>query len=355
MSGQPVAPERAERSEDGGRLRVSLVATVKNEADNLAALLDSMLAQSLPPDEIVINDNWSSDDSVAIVQRFQAAGHPIRLVRGGHNIPSGRNNAIAKAHGPLIASCDAGLTLPPGWLATIVGPLLRGEADVVGGFYVPHAHSTWELALGATNYPDPDEVDGERFLPAGQSIAFTKAAWEAGGGFPEWADTCEDLLFDLGLKRLGFRFAFEPDAAVLFRPRATASAYWRQYFSYARGDGVGDLFRRRHVVRYTAYTGLLVIAMLAPRFRWAPLLLLPGLVVYLRRPYRRFWRRSRGLPVSTRAAALALIPLQRLLGDVAKMAGYPWGVLLRLSGRAGSATAARRPREHGVEQQQATP
>ena len=318
-------------AEDGGRQHVSLIATVKNEAGNIAALLDSMLAQTRPPDEIVINDNWSTDGTEAIVERYLAAGHPIRLLRGGHNIPSGRNNAIAHARGPLIASCDAGLTLPPDWLATIVRPLERGQADVVGGFYVPDARSTWELALGATNYPDAEEVDQDSFLPAGQSVAFTKAAWQAAGGFPEWAATCEDLLFDLQLKRQGFRFAFEPAAAVHFRPRSTPRAYWRQYFSYARGDGVGDLFRRRHALRYTAYAGLLVIAALAPRIRWAPLLLLPGAIAYLQRPYRRLWRRGKGLPLTVRAAALALLPVQRLLGDLAKMAGYPWGVWLRFS------------------------
>jgi len=342
MARASATPPAGAPGERRGRQPVSLVATVKNEADNIAALLDSMLAQTRRPDEIVINDNWSTDDTVRIIERYQARGHPIRLVRGGHNIPSGRNNAIAYAHGPLIASCDAGLTLPPDWLATIVGPLERGDADVVGGFYVPDARSVWELALGATNYPDAEEVDSERFLPAGQSVAFRKAAWQAIGGYPEWAATCEDLLFGLELKRRGFRFAFEPAAAVRFRPRPTPGAYWRQYFTYARGDGVGDLFRRRHALRYGVYLGALVVAALAPRYRWAPLLLLPGMAAYLRRPYQRLWRRSRCLPLAVRARAFALPPAQRLLGDVAKMAGYAWGVWLRFSGRAGPAAASDR-------------
>lgn len=321
------------------RIGVSLIATVKNEADNIAALLDSMLAQSRPPDEIVINDNWSADDTVAIVQRYQAGGAPIVLLRGGHNISSGRNHAISHARWPLIASCDAGLTLPRHWLAAIVEPLESGRADVVGGFYVPHARSTWELALGATNYPDAEEIDGARFLPAGQSVAFTRAAWEAAGGFPEWAATCEDLLFDLELKRQGFRFVFEPAAAVLFRPRSTARAYWRQYFTYARGDAIGMLFPGRHALRYAAYGAAAVVTALTPRYRRAPLVLLAGAAVYLRKPFRRLWRRGKGAPATVRGLAFALVPLQRLIGDVAKMAGYAWGTFLRLGGRAGPAAA----------------
>jgi glycosyltransferase involved in cell wall biosynthesis len=315
-----------------GAPRVSLIATVKNEADNIAALLDSMLAQRRPPDEIVINDNWSTDDTPAIVQRYVDTGHPIRLVRGGRNIPSGRNNAIRHAQHPLIASCDAGLTLPEHWLGALVAPLEQGAADLVGGFFAADARSTWELALGATNYPLVDEVDPATFLPAGQSMAFTRAAWEAVGGFPEWADTCEDLIFAQALKRRGYRFAFVPAAAVRFRPRATPRAYWRQYFTYARGDGVARLFTRRHAIRYGTYLALAGILAMARRRSLTLLLLLPGLAAHTARPYRRLVPQLGRLPLPQRALALALVPAIRLLGDLAKMAGYPVGVWRRARG-----------------------
>src|ERR1044071_3558958 len=115
--------------------RVSLVCTVRDEADNIAALLDSMLAQTRPADEIVVNDCGSRDATAAIVARYIAAGHPIRLIDGGHNIPSGRNNAITNATGPIIACTDAGLTLEPRWLERIVGPIEGDAADLVGRFF----------------------------------------------------------------------------------------------------------------------------------------------------------------------------------------------------------------------------
>ncbi len=315
------------------RLSVSLIATVKNEADNIADLLDSMLAQTRMPDEIVINDNHSTDETPTIVERYIAAGHPIKLVRGGFNIPSGRNNAIRHARGPLIASCDAGLTLAPHWLDTIVAPLERGEADLVGGFYKPTPRSIWELALGATNFPDAAEIDPATFLPSGNSMAFTKTAWEAVGGYPEWADTCEDLLFDLALKRHGYRMVFAPDAAVQFRPRETPRAYFRQYFTYARGDGVGDLWFRRHLVRYASYVGLIAVLLLAQRWRQAVWLLMPGFAYHTYKPYRRLWARSRHLPLQQRLLAFGYVPLVRLIGDVAKMIGYPVGLRLRRTKR----------------------
>jgi glycosyltransferase involved in cell wall biosynthesis len=309
--------------------RVSIVCTVRDEADNIAALLDSMLAQTRPADEIVINDCGSSDATPAIVARFIAAGHSIRLVYGGHNIPSGRNNAIAHASGPIIACTDAGLTLEPRWLERIVAPIERGAADLVGGFFRPEPHSLFELALAATNYREPEEIDPATFLPFGKSMAFRKAAWAAVGGYPEWASHCEDILFDLALRRSGARFAFAPDALVLFRPRGSLRAFVRQYFLYARGDGVANLWPRRHAIRYVTYSAAAVLLLGA---RWRPWLLalaLPGGLAYSRAPLRRLHARAPALSGSELLSAAALIPAIRLIGDLAKMLGYPVGVWRR--------------------------
>lgn len=312
------------------RPEVSLICTVRDEADNIAALLDSMLAQTRSPDEIVVNDCGSRDATASIVERYIAAGGPIRLVRGGHNIPSGRNNAIRHALGRLIASTDAGLTLDPRWLERIIAPLERDEADVVGGFFRPAPRSLFELTLGATNYREAAEIDPARFLPFGQSMAFRKEAWERVGGYPEWASHCEDILFDQALLRSGYRFAFAPDALALFRPRNSLRSFARQYFLYARGDGVANLWPLRHALRYLTYGAAAALIWGARRRSWRLALLLPGALAYTRAPLRRIRARAPALSSGELAAALMLIPTIRLAGDLAKMAGYPAGVLRRL-------------------------
>lgn len=312
---------------------ISLVCTVRDEADNIAALLDSMLAQTRPADEIVVNDCCSRDATPEIVQAY-AARHPqVRLVRGGHNISSGRNSAVRAARGSVVACTDAGLTLDPGWLAAIVAPIERGEADLVGGFFQPAPHSLFELTLGAVNYPELAEVDPQKFLPFGKSMAFRKEVWERVGGFPEWASHCEDLLFDFAAERAGLRRAFAPGAVVHFRPRPDLAAFARQYFYYARGDGLAGLWPKRHAVRYLTYSGGLALLALMQRL---PATRLPGAIliglgaaVYTRAPYRRLWPRLRGRRPAEQALALALVPLIRGVGDVAKMLGYPVGILAR--------------------------
>ncbi|MEI7646296.1 MAG: glycosyltransferase [Chloroflexales bacterium] len=311
-------------------MTISLVCTVRNEADNIAALLDSMLAQTRLPDEIVVNDCGSHDATAAIVRGYAARDPRVRLVCGGHNIPSGRNSAVAQSSGAIIACTDAGLTLDPGWLAAIIAPLERGAADLVGGFFAPAPESLFELVLGATNYRDVGEVDPAKFLPFGKSMAFRRELWAQVGGFPAWASHCEDLIFDRAAEESGYRRAFAPAAVVRFRPRSSLRAFARQYYLYARGDGAAGLWRRRHAARYATYLGLAGALAVMARMSAARLpglaLICAGVITYTRGPYRRLWGRLTDRSPAERAYALCLVPIIRLVGDLAKMTGYPVGL-----------------------------
>ncbi|MEY3989856.1 MAG: hypothetical protein RI985_937 [Chloroflexota bacterium] len=303
--------------------RVSLVCTVRDEEDNIAQLIESMIGQSLAPDEVVINDCNSQDATTAIVQQYIDMGFPIRLIVGGHNIPSGRNNAIFHATGDIVACTDAGLILDRHWLKRLVAPLLADEADVAAGFFRPLPRSVFELAIGSTNYREANEIIPEQFMPFGKSVAFRKAVWEQVDGYPEWASHCEDLLFDFALKNIGARFIFVPGAIVHFRPRSTIKQFYRQYVLYARGDAVGGLWLKRHLLRYAVYL-FGVLLLLAGGFGWA--ILASGMVAYCIQPWHRLWlRHKEGVNGWQSLLAGVLVPGIRVIGDVAKMIGYPMG------------------------------
>ncbi len=311
---------------------VALVVTVLNEAATIDALLASVAAQTRPPDEVCLVDGGSTDATVARAAAWATRGLPLRvLVRPGANIAAGRNAAIAATQAPLLAVTDAGVTLAPDWLERLVRPFADPTVDVVAGFFRAAPRSAFEDALGATTLPFASEIVADRFLPSSRSVAFRRAAWARVGGYPEWLDYCEDVVFDLALWRAGCRFVWEPAALAYFRPRPTLRAFFRQYYLYARGDGKADLWRLRHAIRYGTYLGLVPLLALAIRRHPAalgPALLLAG--AYLRRPYQRLWALTAGQPARRRLAALPWPPLIRLTGDVAKMLGYPVGVAWRL-------------------------
>src|SRR5574341_1839941 len=310
---------------------VSLILTVLNEGDSIRALLDSIAGQSRPPDEIVICDGGSTDQTASVIAEY-ADRLPLQgIVREGANISQGRNAAIRAAAHDSIAVTDAGVILDPDWLARLVAPLEADEsAQVVAGFFLPDPQSPFEVAMGATVLPALRDVDPAAFLPSSRSVAFRKAAWAAAGGYPEWLDFSEDVVFDLAMRRGFGPFAFAPKAIAHFRPRSSLGAFARQYFNYARGDGRANLWPRIHFVRYFTYLVaaplLAYAALTASPWLWL-LGLLAGLA-YMRRPIQRLVR-SRRLSLT----ALLWIPVIRVTGDVAKMVGYPVGVWRRMRER----------------------
>ena len=85
---------------------VTLILTVLNEAESVGELLDSLLAQSRPPDEIVVVDGGSTDGTVRHLERY-AAHRPLRvIVEPGAGISRGRNAAIAAASHALAGRRD---------------------------------------------------------------------------------------------------------------------------------------------------------------------------------------------------------------------------------------------------------
>lgn len=313
-------------------MHVSLIATVLNEGESIRHLLDSIKAQTMPPDEIVICDGGSTDLTCAILDEYRARLPLTIIVEPGANISHGRNVAIAASRCPVIAVTDAGVRLDPEWLARITAPLRAESCGAAAGFFVPDPQTAFEVAMGATVLPEARDIDPTRFMPSSRSVAFRRTVFEAAGGYPEWLDYCEDLVFDFRVMRLMGRFEFVPTALVYFRPRSDIRAFMKQYFYYARGDGKAGLFFRRHLIRYLTYgvavPSILIGAGLASP--WLALLLPLGGLALVLKPYARLMRQWGALPVGGRLVAALWVPVIRVAGDLAKMAGYPAGLVWRL-------------------------
>lgn len=314
---------------------VSLIATVLNEGDSIRQLMESIAQQSRLPDEVVICDGGSADHTVDVIQSY--ADHlPLRVVvRPGANISAGRNAAIAAASHDVIAVTDAGVRLDPRWLERITAPFDDPSCHVVAGFFVPDPHTPFEVAMGATVLPELQDINPQTFMPSSRSVAFRREAVERVGGYPEWLDFCEDLILDFRLDAHCGPFCFAPDAIAYFRPRSTLRAFARQYYQYARGDGKANLFTRRHLIRYGTYlvAGPALLALATRRSPWWLLGLAAGAAAMVATPYRRLANQWHSLSAAGKTAAAAWVPVIRVAGDLAKMAGYPVGRLWRARNR----------------------
>jgi glycosyltransferase involved in cell wall biosynthesis len=313
-------------------MKVSLILTVLNESDHIRRLLDSVVKQSRLPDEVVMCDGGSRDNTVAVIQEY-ADRLPLKILSApGANISQGRNGAIRAATGDVIAVTDAGVWLEEKWLEELLAGFSRQDAGdgkqvaLVAGFYKSDPQNTFEVALGATTIPDAGEINPAKFLPSSRSVAFLKQAWEAVGGYPEWLDYSEDVVFDLAMREKLGAFAFAPKAVAHFRPRGSLKSFANQYFNYAKGDGKADLWPKIHFIRYFTYLvavplGIYAAVTVSP---WLWLLGVIAGLAYVRRPLQK-------LAGQRSFAAMPWVPVIRVTGDVAKMIGYPAGVWWRLT------------------------
>jgi len=302
-------------------VKVSLIATVKDAAAHVGAFLDSVAAQTRPPDEIVIVDGGSTDGTWEVLE---GATGVLALSEPGSNIAWGRAAAIDTAAHDVIAVTDADCVLDPVWLERLLEPIERG-ADVSAGFYRPLASSFLEVCAAAAAVPEQDEVlDG--WMPSARSIAFRRSAYLAAGGYPVWLDVGEDMYLNHRFLATGARMELAPTAVVSWRVRPSLRGTWRQYAGYAAGDAQAHMYRERHVLRFAAYAvaGLAVVT----RNRWLAGLTVAGGIAYAARPIRRAWRRIRpGSP--ERLGAIVGVPAMMAFIDAAKMWGYLRGLASR--------------------------
>ncbi|MCW5889821.1 MAG: glycosyltransferase family 2 protein [bacterium] len=167
--------------------RVSVVVPVRDGARHLGAALDSVLAQGDRVGEIVVVDDGSSDDSVAVAR---SRGPLVRVIA---QPPSGvgpaRNRGAAAASHPLLAFLDADDLWPDDRLAGLCAVLEAApELDAVFGLVEEFFTPELDAAVAATMRCKPL---GAAMLPGGMLIwrdAFARHAGFAARGaeFVAW-------------------------------------------------------------------------------------------------------------------------------------------------------------------------
>ncbi|HSX02867.1 MAG TPA: glycosyltransferase [Candidatus Saccharimonadia bacterium] len=319
-------------------IKVSLIATERNEVGAIAEFIESALAQSMKPDEIVIADGDSDDGTRQIIQRYIDQGAPVTLLNVPGNRSVGRNAAIEAARNEIIAVGDIGCRFDHDWLKHITQPFRDNrETQTVAGFFLAEPKTHFEKVSTDLMLQANEKVDVKTWLPSSRSIAFTKTAWRKAGRYPEYAEfearlarKCggEDTLFDLALKDAGYEFADGLKAIVYWRPRPDLKSFYLQYYWYAVGDGM-DLtgladhaFFRRLSTKYALVAALTLVL----GSWWEPLGLLP--LAYLGAGLGRRslapWRRT-----SSRPDDLLLMMLLLLVYDISQIFGYWYGFYRR--------------------------
>ncbi len=221
----------------------SVVTTIRNEEANIIAFLSSIVSQSAKPQELIIVDGGSTDDTIKIIENFiESTTLNIRLIKGKNlNVPEGRNVGINKCNNDMIIFIDAGCILDENLFKNLMGILESdGNIDLVGSVYYPVTNNEWAVYF----VPKWELIDWwNDFLPSARALAVRKTLVLKAGGFPENYKSGEDTLFDINYRRLSKRWIFNKKAfaywdAPMEERKALNLSKW-----YAKGDGetgIGD-------------------------------------------------------------------------------------------------------------------
>lgn len=244
-------------------MTIAFITTVLNEEKNIELLLNSLLFQKKRPDEVIIVDGGSKDQTVKIIKdwilkiRSEEFKKKIKLVVKTGNRSMGRNEAIKRAKSEIIVSSDSGCILDKNWIKNIVEPFKYAEVDAVAGFYRGIPRSIFEKSLIPYILVMPDKVKPNNFLPSARSMAFRKSIWRKVGGFSLLLSNNEDFVFAKRLKNFGAKIVFKKNAIVNYIPDKDIIDSFLMFFKFANGDAESGIFRPKVALIFIRY-GILI-------------------------------------------------------------------------------------------------
>ena len=246
-------------------MKVSLICTTFNEGENITSFLESIEKQTRKPDEVVIVDSESTDNTLSVIKAHKKKSKlKYRLISKKSTRSKGRNLAIQKAKYKIFAVSDAGCVLDKYWLDRITKPIINNTAESVAGYYLPIAPTHLQKAIAPFVSVMPKNFDADQYLPSSRSVAFTKEAWEKAGKYPEQLNFCEDLVFATKLKEHSL-MKVEPKAVVYWIQTNTYSKFFKQIRNYSYGDVQANYKPHLRKIK-TVFLRYLVFAIFPPTF-----------------------------------------------------------------------------------------
>lgn len=312
-------------------LKISLVCTVFNEEKTITQFLESVDTQSRFPDEIIIVDGGSTDNTVKKISEFifkiSKNTPTIKLIFKDGNRSVGRNAGIKNAKGNIMVSSDSGCILDKNWIREIIKPFSDKKIDVVAGYYKGVSKNIFQKCLIPYVLVMEDKIDEKEFLPATRSMAFKKTVWEKVGGFDKKLSHNEDYSFANKLKAAGVKMVFAKKAIVNWIPRNNLKQAFVMFFRFALGDIQAKLYREKVVYIFLRYIVALYLILLSGVERSKYLYGFDFLCLIL----YAVWSITKNYGYVRSFKAFFYLPLLQFTSDVAVLSGTALGLIQSFS------------------------
>ena len=198
-------------------LNVSLYIPVYNGESTIEKVIKSVLKLSYSPNEIIIINDGSTDNTKNIINKYKGK---IKIIDNKINKGLGycRNLGIKQSLNENVASIDADVEVHNNWLKDLVELKEKYQSSICGGELIEkyidnNMCNYWRHIHARQNPFGIRDIENLNQALAGSNILLNKNAWESAGGYEEKFKTHgEDFTFCNKLRSLNFKISYSSKA-----------------------------------------------------------------------------------------------------------------------------------------------
>ena len=198
--------------------KYTIITPVFNEEHNIIDVLQSIESQTLPPDQVIIIDAESTDNTLKNIEKYKKSSklHIDIITSSKRNIGYQRNLGITKSRNNLIVNADAGTCLDKNYALNMIGPFAENKnLDLVSGIHYPKNIYPWSVHFSS-------EARFYSLNASGACLAYKRDMALKAGGYPEYMTYAgEDTLFCYRYKKLSSYWMFNKKAFILWEHPTT--------------------------------------------------------------------------------------------------------------------------------------
>lgn len=212
---------------------ISVIIPCHNGAATIKRCLATLFASKYSHFEVIVVDDCSEDDSVAIIKQF-----PCRLIALDNHVGAARarNIGAEQGRGNLLFFTDADCVVKKDTLATAAISIANSGVDtIVGGTYTKKPYDQGFFSCFQSmyiHYSETKNCTSPDYL-ATHGLVMPRVIFEKSGGFPaDFMPILEDVEFSHRMKKRGYRLSINPHLLV------------RHIFNYSLQRSLGNAIKK---------------------------------------------------------------------------------------------------------------
>lgn len=271
---------------------ISVIICAHNEQKNLQQFLTSILEQDYPQFEVIVVNDYSTDETKWVLKDFQEKYENLKIVdikehiRLKHGkkfaVTLGIKSAIYEKLVFTDADCNPNSN---NWLKETAGALSQPNKEIVIG-YSPYfkykgflnkliRFETTHTAMSYLSYA----LKKDAYMAVGRNMGYTKKLFFSKKGFASHMHIKsgdDDLFVNENATKKNVALSIHPDAIVYSEPKTTWKTYYKQK---ARHSGASVIYKKRHqrmlgtqlITSFLFYCALILTAIIFPHYWYIPL------------------------------------------------------------------------------------